>query len=135
MPNWQPNWNNVHWDWGAANAAADALRRAADKLDLSAYERQQVASEAQMEWFGRYRLQFDEELQTMLRRAHDLAAEFRYTAQHIQTASNNAWAEQKHREAERRRWRREKREEEERERRRREEERRRREEEKRRAQG
>ena len=135
MPNWQPNWNNVRWDWGAASAAASSLRRAADKLDATAQERQRAATEAQREWRGRYREEFDEQLRNMLRRATELAAEFRYMAHRIEQASQNAWAEQRHRESERRRWHSEKRKEEERERRRREEERQRREEEQRRNQG
>ncbi len=126
MPNWQPNWNDVRWDWGAASAAASSLRRAADKIEALTAQRQRAAAEAQREWRGRYREEFDEQLRTMLRRAQELAAEFRYMAHRIEQASQNAWAEQRRREAERRRWYQEKREEEERERRRREEERRRR---------
>jgi len=135
MPNWQPNWHNVRWDWGAADAAASSLRRAADRLEAMTAERQRVATEAQREWRGQYRKDFDERFRSVLKRAHDLAAEFRYMAQRIQTTSQNAGAEQKHREAERTRWHREKRAEEVCERRRREEERRRREEERRRQNG
>ena len=116
MPNWQPNWNNVRWDWGAASAAASSLRRAADKLDATAQERQRAATESQREWRGRYREEFDERLKEILRRASSLAAEYRYMASRIDGASSKAYHEQQHREAERRRWWREKREEEERER-------------------
>ena len=42
MPNWQPNWNNVVWDWGAANEAIAALHRAAGRLEESVGERQRV---------------------------------------------------------------------------------------------
>jgi uncharacterized protein YukE len=118
MPNWQPNWNNVRWDWGAAGAAAAALRRAADKIDQTAHERARVAAEAQQEWRGRYRLEFDERLREILQRAGSLAAEYRHMASRIDGASNQAYHEQRHREAERRRWWREKRAEEERARRR-----------------
>lgn len=123
MPNWQPNWNNVRWDWGAANEAASALRHAADRLDGTASERTGLARNAQAEWRGRYREQFDVELARILRRAHDLANECRDAAGRIAQASQRAWEEQKHRERERERWRREKEEE---DRRRREEEERRR---------
>lgn len=123
MPNWQPNWNNVRWDWGAANAASAALRRSADKLDMFAHERSQVAGAAQREWRGRYRLEFDQQLQAMLSRSSNLAAEMRHAAGRIDQASTRAWDEQRHRERERERWRREKDEE---DRRRREEEERRR---------
>lgn len=123
MPNWQPNWNNVRWDWGAANAASAALRRSADKLDTFAHERSRVAGDAQREWRGRYRQEFDQQLQAMLNRSANLAAEMRHAAGRIDQASSRAWEEQRHRERERERWHREKREE---ERRREEEERRRR---------
>ncbi|MEM4202929.1 MAG: hypothetical protein QXS54_02550 [Candidatus Methanomethylicaceae archaeon] len=119
MPNWQPNWNNVRWDWGAANAASTALRRAADKLDAFAYERARMAAEAQREWRGRYRQEFDEQLRALLTRSATLAAEMRHAAARIDQASVRAWEEQRHRERERERWRREKEEE---DRRRREEE-------------
>ena len=112
MPNWQPNWNNVHWDWGAADEAVNALRRAADLLDRSVQERLSVAREAQQEWRGRYRDQFDEELARIVARARDLAAQFREAAGRIAAASQRAYEEQRHREAERDRWRREKEEEE-----------------------
>jgi len=122
MPNWQPNWNNVRWDWGAADEARSALCHAADLLDGTANERSSVARDAQAEWRGRDREQFDGELAQLLRRAHDLANECREAANRIAQASQRAWDEQKHRERERERWRREKEEED----RRREEEQRRR---------
>ena len=125
MPNWQPNWNNVSWKWDAARAAASELRRTADRLDQTAHERQQVAAEAQLEWRGRFREEFDERLRDLLSRARSMAAEFRDVANRIDSASNRTYYEQRRRESERRRWQQEKREEEERERRRREEERRR----------
>ena len=117
MPNWQPNWNNVRWDWGAADEAVNALRRAADFLDSSVLERTSVAREAQQEWRGRFREQFDLELGRIVARARDLAAQFREAAGRIASASQRAYEEQRHREAERARWQREKEEEERRRRR------------------
>ena len=116
MPNWQPNWNDVVWDWGAANEAIAALHRAAGRLDESVGERQRVAGEAQAEWRGRYREEFDVDLNDLVQRAHSLAAEFRSTAARIASASEAARSEQSYRERERERWRREKQEEERRER-------------------
>ena len=123
MPNWQPNWNNVRWDWGAADAAAAALRHAAGLLDGTAQERSGVPRDAQAEWRGLHRERFDGELTQILKRARDLAVECRAAADHIASASRRAHEEQRHRERERDRWRREKEDE---ERRRREEEDRRR---------
>lgn len=116
MPNWQPNWNNVRWDWGASDAASLALRRAADQLDQSTSERQRLAAQAQVEWRGRYRDEFDSDLARILAQGRNLATELRQAADRIQSAANRAHDEQRHREAERRRWHREREDEERRER-------------------
>jgi len=112
MPNWTPNWNDVRWDWGAGDEAAAALRRAADKLGGTARERLRVAREAQAEWRGRYRDEFDVHLDRMVRQARELADEYRQVASRIASAGRRAYEEQRHREYERERWRREKRAEE-----------------------
>jgi uncharacterized protein YukE len=112
MPNWQPNWNNVYWDWNAAKAASNALRKTADRLESLTQERLKVAREAQNEWRGRYREEFDRELQRLLDDSAKLAAMMRDAAARIDRASARAWEEQKHRERERARWYREKEEEE-----------------------
>lgn len=119
MPNWQPNWQDVVWDWGAANQAINALRRAADMLDESAATRRQLAGQAQEEWRGKYRDQFDVRLAKMMQTANGLAAEYRAAAGRIARASEDARNEQNRRERDRERWHREKREEERRERERR----------------
>jgi uncharacterized protein YukE len=118
MPNWQPNWQDVRWNYGAADAAASALRRIADMLDETASKRADLAREAQAEWRGQFREVFDQELERLLRRAGELAHECREAANRIAQASQRARDEQAHRERERARWWREKREEEEQERRR-----------------
>lgn len=123
MPNWQPNWDDVRWNWGAASEAAAALRSAAGKLEATLADRLRYAASAQREWRGRYRDEFDVALDRMARRARDLAAHFRDAADRIASASARAREEQRHREHERERWHREK-EDEERRRREREAERR-----------
>jgi uncharacterized protein YukE len=112
MPNWQPNWNDVRWNWGAADAAIAALRRAADLLDGTTHERSQVAGEAQAQWRGLHRDRFDGELAQILRRGYDLANECRAAADRVASASRHAADEQRHREREREQWRREREEEE-----------------------
>ena len=62
MPNWQPNWQDVHWDYAAAQGAVSALRRAADLVDQRADERARAALQAIEQWRGRYRNEFDERL-------------------------------------------------------------------------
>jgi uncharacterized protein YukE len=117
MPNWQPNWNNVRWDWGASDTAITSLRRSADKLDQLTNERVRVAREAQREWRGKYREDFDDHLDRLVARARDIANQLRDAANRIASASQRAHEEQRHRENERARWWREKREEEDRARR------------------
>ena len=108
MPNWEPNWQDVCWDHGAARDAISALRRVADSLDQTAAERARVAQDATEQWRGRYREEFDEHLERMLRRAHDLAREYRDASNNIARADQGAYEEQRRRERERERWRREK---------------------------
>jgi uncharacterized protein YukE len=122
MPNWQPNWNDVRWNWGAADTAASALRHAAGVLDATADERAGVARDAQAEWRGLFRDRFDRELAEILNRGHALADDCRAAADRVASASKRAADEQRHRERGRERWRREKEDE---DRRRREEEHRR----------
>lgn len=108
MPNWQPNWENVQWDHGAAEAAIAALRRAADLVDQTTGDRERVANEARAEWRGRYREQFDEQFGQMTNQARQLTGEYRNVANQIARASQWAHEEQMRRERERERWRLEK---------------------------
>ena len=108
MPNWEPNWQDVRWNHGAADEAIAALRHAADLLDQTADERSRVAGEATAEWRGRYRDEFDDHLEQMLRRARELTGEYRHAAGNIAKASQQVYEEQKRRERERERWRLEK---------------------------
>lgn len=108
MPNWQPNWQDVRWDHGAAQEAVSVLQRTADLLDQTAHKRARVARDATEQWRGRYREEFDGHLAQMLRRAHDLARQYRDAANRIARASQQAYEEQRRRERERERWRREK---------------------------
>lgn len=119
MPSWNPNWSNVHWDWGAADAAARALRNAADQLDSLTDARLREARSAQAQWRGRFRVRFDDDLTRWVRKARNVAAQFRHKADQIHGASQRAREEQHQRESERRRWWDEKRREEEEEQRRR----------------
>ncbi len=107
MPNWEPNWQDVRWDHGAAEEAMAALRRTADLLDQMAQERARVAREATAEWRGRYREEFDAHFEQMQRRARELAEECRHAASRIAWADHQAYVEQKRREWDRERWRRE----------------------------
>ena len=111
MPNWQPNWQDVHWNYAAADRAADELDRAADELESTSKARQQTADNAAAEWRGTYRRWFDRQTTEALRAAWWQAGEFREAAARIRRATQWARDEQARRERERERWRREKAEE------------------------
>jgi uncharacterized protein YukE len=104
MPDWQPNWEDVRWDYAAADNAARDLRRAADLIDHSTQERAGIAGEATAKWLGRRRREFDEHYRQLSRRAADLAAEYRRSAADIERRSREAYLEQKRRELARMRW-------------------------------
>ncbi len=107
MPNWNPNWQDVRWDHGAATEAVAALRRAAAELDHAATERFRAALQATAEWRGVHRCTFDAGLQRSLAVARDLVRSYHAAAERIVQASQWARDEQHRRERERERWRRE----------------------------
>lgn len=111
MPNWSPDWNNVKWDHGAAVSAARALDEAANQLEEATWRRRQLAEVACEDWRGRYRNEFDADLEGIVHRANQMVSEFRAKANEIRGADQRARDEQNHREEERRRWKREKEEE------------------------
>lgn len=108
MPNWQPNWENVHWNYAAADRAANQLDRTADELGTTSSARQQVATEATAEWRGVFRTRFELQLGGTLREAWNLAGAFREAAARIRQATQWAREEQARRERDRERWRQEK---------------------------
>ena len=108
MPNWQPNWQDVRWNFAAADAAAAALDRAAGTLDRTEASRDQVAQRAQADWFGKYSLEFMTQLSGMDTTAQSLAARLRAAAKTVRSFSGRATMEQAQRERDRARWRREK---------------------------
>ncbi len=108
MPNWQPNWEDVRWDYAAADRAARELDRAADELQSTSDARRQVADTAAAEWRGTYRRRFDQQLAEALRASWWHAGEFRDAAARIRRATQMARDEQARRERDRERWRREK---------------------------
>ena len=112
MPNWEPNWNDVKWDEGAAIDAARALFRAADKLDEIIERRVREAAGAQKEWRGRHSEQFDDYLNEMGLRSRRISQEYRETARKIIHRTQLAMQDQRNREKERERWKQQKAEEE-----------------------
>ena len=107
MPTWQPNWTDVHFDFGRADAAVTALRATADLLDRQTDQRVRLAAVAQQQWQGRARTTFDGELARLVRVAADLVAALRAAARTIEAAAADARLEQARRVDDRQRWRQE----------------------------
>jgi uncharacterized protein YukE len=105
MPAWQPNWTDVRFDFGRAEAAVAALRSTADLLDRQTDARVRFAADAQREWRGPSRDAFDVQLARMVREAADLAAALRSSARAIEAAAHEARLEQARRVDARQRWR------------------------------
>lgn len=104
MPNWQPNWQDVRWDYAAADRATSELDQAADTLDRTSTSRGDAADRARAEWRGAYRARFDMQLMDALGSAWQLAGTFRESAARIRQASARAREEQASRERARQRW-------------------------------
>lgn len=104
MPNWQPNWNDVQWDFNAANNAIKHLEKTAAELQYLALRRTTAAESATLFWYGGYRRQFDTYLNEMLLRSNALIGKLKNSAEQIRQANAAAEAEQKQREYERSLW-------------------------------
>ena len=111
MPSWQPNWQDVHWNYADAERAAGELDRAAEEFDSTSDAQRPAAGTASPEWRGSYRRRFDQQLGEAQRTAWWEAGELRELAARIRRATQAARDEQARRERERERWRREKAEE------------------------
>jgi uncharacterized protein YukE len=107
MPDWQPNWTDVRFDFARAEAAVAALRSTADLLNRQTDARVRLAADAQLAWRGRARDAFDVELARIVREAADLAAALRSAARSFEAAADDARLDQAHRLDARARWRRE----------------------------
>jgi hypothetical protein len=108
VPNWQPNWEDVRWNWAAAEVAASGLDHRADGLELESGVWQQASNFATPEWRGVYRLQFDDELTSSQSDVSNESAQLHLEAARIRRASELAREEQTRRERDRARWRAEK---------------------------
>ncbi|MDQ6670026.1 MAG: hypothetical protein M3069_04655 [Chloroflexota bacterium] len=108
MPNWQPNWEDVRWNYAAADRAASELDQAAEAIDRTSTARGQASERATAQWRGAYRARFDAQLMDTLGSAWELAGTYRESAARIRQASARAREEQARREHERERWRQEK---------------------------
>ncbi|PDW03431.1 hypothetical protein [Candidatus Viridilinea mediisalina] len=114
----RPNYVDVRWDHGAANAAIGACMRAADELEHAMADCNRALTQAREHWQGNRMEQFLQERQALDSHGRSLANDCRAAAHAIGAASQQAHAEQQRREQERadyERWEREERERRERE--------------------
>ena len=91
-------WADVRFDHAAAQAAIDAMRRAAQVLDDATSARIRFASDAKQEWRGHYRSVFDDELHKARSEAARLSADLRRAARDLEAAADAARLEQRRRE-------------------------------------
>ena len=101
MSSASPNWDDLHFDRAAADAAIGALRAAFDKLGIVAALRQSQADAARQWWSGTYRDVFDAEMAAAARAAAGLQEALATALRRIQQAGDAAVAEQHLREADR----------------------------------
>jgi hypothetical protein len=117
----RPNYQDVRWDHGAAEAAVAACVRAAEELEQALLSCAHAALRAQEVWRGARMESFADARQSLELRGRVLAADCRAAAHAITAASQQAREEQARRVYERAEWERAEREREDREREEREE--------------
>jgi hypothetical protein len=107
MPNWEPNWEDVEFDHGAAQAAAAQCRLSAGALDTGftgvATAVTKLATDGA--WTGAYQVEFDTARIALGTDASGAADDLRTLAGAIESAATAATAEQNKRERDRDRWR------------------------------
>ncbi len=110
MPDWQPNWDDVEFDHGAAQAAITQCQLSAGALDTAFTGVSTAVSRlaADGAWTGAYQVEFDGARTTVSTDASGTADDLRRLATAIAIAATKATAEQTRRENDRDRWRAEK---------------------------
>ena len=104
MPAWQPNWEDVRFDYTGAEEAAAECDGCAGFLRGRHAVLGPPMAEARVEWRGVHRQRFDDEMEAMDRDADLLTDELRMTAARIRAEADEARMEQHARELARERW-------------------------------
>jgi hypothetical protein len=105
MPSWQPNWDDVRFDHGAAKEAIATCTAAIEQLGNVRHAHVNAATSARTDWTGSASSRFDEQ-RTAVDAAIDGARDALDAAiAAIEAAIDEAHAEQRHRVSERQRWR------------------------------
>ena len=111
MPNWQPNWVDVQFDYQAAYEAISSCYGCIAFLESRGEALGPPTQRATREWRGRHRDEFEVQHARLERIAQDLIAQLRAIIRSTQLEIEAAQAEQHRRVAERLRWEQEEREE------------------------
>ncbi|RRR69729.1 MAG: hypothetical protein EI684_14800 [Candidatus Viridilinea halotolerans] len=109
----RPNYEDVRWDHGAADAAMGACERCAAELDRTLGDTGHAAAQARAQWQGNHQDRFAQERQALNGHGRALVIACRAAARAIATASQQAYEEQARRLRERaayEQWQREERE-------------------------
>lgn len=104
MPSWQPIWEDVSFDFVAAEDAIAECHSCARYLDERSAVLGPPIQAAREQWRGRFRNEFDDEIAELEREAASAAAELRFVAAQIQGDCVEAREEQRRREAMRQQW-------------------------------
>ena len=104
MPSWQPNWEDVRFDYAGAEEAAQECDECAQFISGRHAVLGPPLAEARVEWRGVHRQRFDDETAALDRDADLLTDELRMTAAQIRAEAEEARIEQHRRELDRERW-------------------------------
>ena len=104
MPSWQPNWEDVRFDYAGAEEAAQDCDECAQFISGRHAVLGPPLAEARIEWRGAHRQRFDDETAALDRDADLLTDELRMTAARIRADAEEARIEQHRRALDRERW-------------------------------
>ena len=104
MPNWQPDWTDVQFDYQSAYEAISTCYGCMAFLESREQALAPARERATAEWRGRYRLEFDSEAAYLECIAQDVVDQLRHCIRGVHNEIAAAEALQRFRVAERIRW-------------------------------
>jgi hypothetical protein len=104
MPTWQPIWDDVYFDYGAAEEAISNCQGCLAFMEQREYALAPAREQATHEWRGRYRKEFDEENIYLQHLAREVVEQLYEAIRHIRAEIDAANAEETFRIRERQRW-------------------------------
>jgi uncharacterized protein YukE len=107
MPGWNPNWQDVRFNYAAAAEYVETCRTTANGMEMWQKGRDRNARTARRDWGGPHRDTFDHERREINRQTEQLIDELRQSERSVRRAAEAARGEQLQREWDRSRWNRE----------------------------